>query len=267
MRCLYGVWCLTHLIYLFLRMSVNMPARGGNKLTLELEGPRITAERFTRAVGAFFDLIGEVSSQVSGEKKSVEWIVSVSKGSISLTAAAEPQAPNIQVPEIVRAVYTGMKELESKPKGPKFFSDRALEKARELADVADGRELKHTHVRLGRRTATAHEEMASHSDSILGAAVREAGAIEGHLQMISLRGKPHFAIWDTLNDRAVYCYIKEEQWSKVQTAFGKRVAVSGIIRYRKTGEPISIEVAEIIIFPDSSELLSASDVYGILTKD
>jgi hypothetical protein len=81
--------------------------------------------------------------------------------------------------------------------------------------------------------------------------------------MISIQGGSHFAVYDPLTDRPIRCLISEDKVEDVQKLFRKRVVVSGKIRYRKTGEPISVEVEDVQGLPDRKTLPSAEDVYGI----
>ncbi len=84
--------------------------------------------------------------------------------------------------------------------------------------------------------------------------------------MISDTGGLHVGVWDALSDKAVRCNIPFELIDSVMAAFRKRVAVSGTIRYRATGEPVSIDVDQFEVFPESSRLPTADSVYGILSK-
>src|SRR6266481_7845263 len=107
------------------------------KLTLDLEGPKITSDRFIRAVDSFFALVDEVSRQIIGKGAQVRWVVSVERGSIHLSAAPEASSPEIavKVPRIARAVKSGISLVGRRPERPLYFTDEALRKVRELASV------------------------------------------------------------------------------------------------------------------------------------
>ncbi len=62
-----------------------------NTVQFYIEGPKITADDFRRCVRNFLDLLNEVTIDVSGRKKAVEWIISVAPGSIGLLATPRPQ--------------------------------------------------------------------------------------------------------------------------------------------------------------------------------
>lgn len=87
--------------------------------------------------------------------------------------------------------------------------------------------------------------------------------------MLSVQGGTSIAVVDPLNDRAVRCWVNDDLFDEAYKAFRKRdarVSVTGLIHYRKDGQPNSIEVDELSVFPERSDLPSADEVHGILSK-
>ena len=237
-------------------------------LTLSIAGSRITAERFMRAVESFFGLINEVSQDMTGAPKTIEWIVSVKRGSIVLGAAGEAKSPAVSVAAVVSAAYTGLKKLQEagqRPTRPPHFNLNALQDARELARLVDGKAVKVVQVRRSNERFTMHERAVLNIDSILGGTLVEVGVIEGRLQMISSRGSLHVGVWDSAGDRLIRCFVKPDMIDEAKTALDKRVAIAGTIRYRPNGEPVSIDVESMEVFPEESELPTADEIYGILS--
>jgi len=64
---------------------------------------------------------------------------------------------------------------------------------------------------------------------------------------------------------SVTCHFQEELLGRILKAFGKRVTVSGLIRYDHNGNIKAIDVDEIDIFPSNSMLPTAGDVFGMFT--
>jgi hypothetical protein len=242
-----------------------MAKRQRPRLTLDLEGSRIPADRFKRAVNAFIDLVEQVGREVSGRR--VDWIVSVKGGSAHLSASPEP-APRVPAALIVKAISSGMRLMERRAQRPRHFSDEALVSARELANVADGKGIVSAQITSDKVAPVAvSKRTALHVETLLDAFIKDYGTIEGRLESMSRRGGPHFFVFDALTDEAVRCYIREEKMHDVLGAFGRRVAVSGLVRYRKTnGQPMSVEVETIFVFPPEEKLPTADDVYGILSS-
>jgi len=239
------------------------------KLTLHIAGRRITADRFRRALDDFFEVVSDVSEAVTGEQKAIDWIVSVAPGSINLGVAAEPRKDSIRSAEVVHAVYSGFQELSKKSAArPEFFSDNALEKTRDLIRLQDGKAVSTIQIRRSRSRVTLNQKVLVNVERILGGTLAEIGTIEGRLDMVSYRNGLHIGVWDILTDRAVRCNISPDL---IETAIEglrkrRRVAVSGRIRYRPTGEPVSIDVKDLELFPPAEDLPSADSVYGILSK-
>jgi len=237
------------------------------KLTLHIDGRRITADRFRRAVDAFFDLVTEVATVVTGEAKSIEWIVSVKPGSINLAASGEARKPSAPVTRVVYAVYSGFQELAKKsPDRPEFFTDIALEKTRELIRVQDGKSISTVQVRRSRSRVTLNQKVLLNIERLLGGTLAEVGAIEGKLEMVSFHGGLQVGVWEFLNNRMVRCNVPPRLEAQVMTALKKRVSITGRIRYKASGEPVSIDVDGIEIFPDAGKLPTADEIYGILSK-
>jgi hypothetical protein len=236
-----------------------------NRLTLYLDGPRITAERFVRAVSAFFDLITEVAESVEGRKRPVKWIVTVSEGSTQVHADPLPVKPAVQVGLIATTVLEGVRTIERSARRPPNFSDYALRRVRDLGSVADGAEVERALVKLDRKAVSVRKDAVAHVDRILGVSVKDYGSIEGRLETISVRGGANLAVYDVLTDRKIECLIAPAQLEDAWLALGQRVIVGGLIRYRKTGEPISIEAEHMQVL-SASEAISADEVYGILSE-
>lgn len=247
--------------------------RPGRKLSFRLDGKRITAEEFSRAVDAFFVLIKEVAHEVTGETKPIDWIVSVKEGSIELAATAEPRSSTIDVPRVTTAIYSGMKTLALKKtrqtrERPAYFSDLALYKAREIARVTSSKAINKAEIIVQRKRAAVQRQTALNVETILGLRQTDFGAVEGRLETVSVSGRPHFAVRDVTNGRQVQCLITEANlYQKAVPALGKRVAVVGRIRYRESGEAASVQVRDIKMLPERERLPTADEVYGILARE
>lgn len=90
------------------------------------------------------------------------------------------------------------------------------------------------------------------------AANEEIGSVEGTLETLSNEGI--FAIWDSVTGERVECHIPPDMLAEACVAFGKRVSVSGRIRYSGLGRPASIRVEEIYVFPNRSDLPQFADL-------
>ena len=61
------------------------------------------------------------------------------------------------------------------------------------------------------------------------------------------------------------CYFGDSvSWEGLRDLFGKRMAVTGEIRSRRSGARASINVSKYYVFPREDELPSADEVRGLL---
>lgn len=236
-------------------------------LTLEIDGPRITAEKFEAGIDAFLTILKDVSKDVTGKTRAVKWFVSVSPGSIKIEFT--PQARDIApatLNSVVDTIEYGIVSVEADATLPPHFSERAMTSVRKLAAILDG-----THRDLDRvqiwRNGTPHPistRALANVDSFYGIESRDWGTIEGILDGVYDRQGLKCTVLDILTNRRVKCFVGDDLLDEVLDAFDKRVSVSGVIRYRRHGEPDSIDIQEFSLLPAPEELPTFEEVRGIL---
>jgi hypothetical protein len=101
-------------------------------------------------------------------------------------------------------------------------------------------------------------------DELLGVRSNAYGTIEGDLLALNIKGRLKFSVYETLTDKPVTCFFPDKMFSEVVAAIRKRVSAYGKISYKKNGEPKSIEIEELNVFPPEDELPRFSDMIGIL---
>jgi len=246
-------------------------------LTVEIDADDLALGRFQQLAGSLSGLIREVGEKVAEEHRDpVRWIVSdVRKGSIVLELT--PQRSRDDVPpelpdRIADVIASGMALIEERAERPPFFSDKALEQARDLASPV-GDEVRAVRIRRERpgRTperVTVTKRLAANVEEIIGGQIESFGAVEGRLEGLIVHGRRTFSVWEALTGRRVECSFGTRiPLDDVLAAFGKRVAVRGIVRRRKTGEKVSVEANELRVFPAEDELPGLDDVQGIMRGD
>lgn len=239
----------------------------GKKLTLKIGGQRITADRFLKALSSFVALINDVSDTVTQERGAFRWIVTVESGSAIVHFRPEPHRAQLEfVPLSVKAINDGLDMLDKRGERPRFWSDNALRKAKDLSEVLDVEDgaLDRVSVETDHRKHRITRKISAHVDALIGAEYKSLGTIEGRLRTVTEAGGVHFVVQDPVTHNSVRCNIGEDDVDKYLAAFRKRVAVYGEIRYRKDGEPISIAVHDFRVLREAHELPKAKDVKGIL---
>jgi hypothetical protein len=241
-------------------------------LTLELGLERIPAAAFAQGVEAFLALIREVSAGITGRREAIQWYIAVAEGSARVHAYAEPIEVDLPTARtVVRTIREGIGVLYTRAERPRHFSDRALEAARKLAELATQDDQTAVPIRVASddRSTTVSKSTIVNVQTILGPHTEAVGSIEGRIQMISERRTPRFSVYDSLTDRPVRCVFSPELFEDVVNAFRDRarVIVSGLVRYRQDGAPVSIRVETIRRLRDRAGLPTFEDVRGILRDD
>lgn len=236
-------------------------------ITLELPVSAIAAEAFRKAIDAFIDLINEVTKDVSGSAENVRWVVSVSRGSTRIHFQAESiNLPAKEIAVLAGIIQEGFQTIQTESKRPPHFSSTALRKTKELVSVLAAENGGPDLIRIKRNKAICSftPDTVANIDAALGRGTKDWGSIEGRLSSISQRTGHKFTVYDSLLDKHILCTFPPRLLSRALNAFGKRIIVSGIIRYSGDGEIENIRVKDFEIFPDPKSLPKFADVFGIL---
>jgi len=242
--------------------------KGDHGLRLELKG-QVTLTRLGEAVEAWTGFLQEVGKHVAGVtgRDAVRYVITEAKGgSMTLDVSPQParkQVPASAMPRIAAAVTSGIRTLERSTRRPKHFTDNALMNLRDLARLA-GPETPAVKVSNGTgEPISLSTRLITHVDAMLAPDVESIGTVEGKLEGLIIHGKRRFLVYDAITERQVSCYFTPRvEWESVLRAFGKRVAVSGFIRSRSSGEKVSITVSRFYVFPEEDDLPTIDSMLG-----
>lgn len=223
--------------------------------------------RFREAVSAFFELIESVSKE-SCPDKPIKWKISVEHGSARVIAHADPGSKEAAV--VLKSLHAGVAELEKGDieNAPLHFSERAIRAARKLSVVRErGDEMIPVSLLVGNKRNEITAKTAAAASNLVDTAYQSYGSIEGKLLMLSDEDGFKFAVQQKLFDRRVICFVAEALVPEAIAAFRRRVRVMGRIQYNRVGNPVSLDVGEIIIMPQNSDLPSVAEMRGILARN
>ncbi len=240
-----------------------------NTIIFEIEGPRITAEKFTHGIRTFFKLIEDVALDVTGKRKAIDWIVSVKPGSITLCATPESSiVPPELVNETINAIGNGIESISQKEVRPPHFSDNALEDLFDLGNMAGlgDQGIDKISIKTGNKPSELSPHTVAYVDKILGVSSKAYGTIDGKLLAINLHGTWIFSIYDEVTNKEIKCRFGEEMYDEIIAGMKKRVSVYGLIKYRRNGEPANVEIESFRIFPEESELPKFKDIIGLFSE-
>jgi hypothetical protein len=248
-------------------MATNRKNSKPKTLTLTLDGNEITAEKFVKSVTAFVSIIREVTENLSGEKNSIKWIVTVEEGSakVHFTPRAIKKVPQAVVSSTISAVKNGFMEIEKFGARPNHWSDVALKSAKDMASVysVENHALDTIRVGSGDGFALVTKSTVEHVDSLVGKERHAFGTVEGRLRTVTESGGIHVVVQDALTSNNIRCFIEEQDTERFIAAFRKRVAVYGDIRYGRDGTPLSIKASDLRIMREEGKLPSIQDMIGI----
>ena len=240
-------------------------------LHLRVEG-QVTLTSLIRLVESWTGFLDEIGRRVTGNpsRHAVRYMVTEASGG-SFAVGVRPQSasedvPARMMPQIARAVLSGLQELEREPKRPPHFSDGALDKLQDLARLA-GPDTPSLMVSDGghRRRVALSSEVLEHVEAVLTPAFQSIGTIEGELEGLIIHGQKRFFLYDRLAGRKIICYFGDSvDWEEIRDLLGKRIAVTGEIHSRRSGERASINVSSVYVFPRKEDLPSPDEVRGLL---
>ena len=237
-------------------------------LTLEIDGTNVTPDKFLRSVRSFFSILSEVTSRIAGKASPLQWTVVVREG--SSLVGVQPVAgfdPAVLL-RIESAIGEGLATLEASTDHPRYFSERAIKSLRELGEIVGTSDSDDTIIRVWVKktpVSVTHKTVANVSQ-ILAGEHEDYGSIDGRLQTVTERGGLQFVVYEPLWDRPIRCKIPEHLTEVAIKNFRNRVEVYGLIKYRKDGKPISIQVDDIVPFPPKERIPSFREVHGLLRE-
>jgi hypothetical protein len=242
-----------------------------HKVVLTLKGDFIPVATFVEAASRLCALLAEVDSSISG-RHSLEWGVAGLRTS-SAVLEATPRVLRDDYPdngpEVISAVVTGMRQIDRQATRPQFFSDEALEDAKQLAAILNGDidrvELRAVVQGMPSITASVTQRVAANVNELIGPRYTALGSIEGTMELVSIHGTVYFNIYDLLARRKVRCICDRDVLNELIGSLGKRLLVYGEIRFNAAGLPVSIRVEKVRILRERAELPQPSDLDRIPT--
>ena len=232
-------------------------------VTLALAG-EIPFIRYAEAVRRFYALVHALTTEAHADH--VEWIMA-ELDSGSALATIRGMGPAEEVEPIVRRYGEVGVELAEGKKLPSAYSPQVRTAAYGLRRIPGGKvesvvletPEREAILRPREPPAPGQPRLVRVAPAPLeGAAFRQAtaafGAIEGRVQTLTSRGGLRFTLYDTLNDKAVSCYLAEGYESIMRNAWGRLAVVEGwVSRDPLSGRPLAVRrVRDVRVLPERS---------------
>ena len=227
-------------------------ASGHIEITLLVEGESMPLRFFVLTSRDLQDLLRRIEKAHIGRDPHTQW--EVDADSIRIFASVNGTSAD-ELESIVDDAHRTLWAVEAQDESaiPETVDDKGKEitqrivgRAKKTAPVtieAPGMEPVHIEVeakdRSTARPARRRRKMLS-----------SWGSVDGQLDVISVRTRPHFVIYEHLRKNQVRCAFPDEWMDKVKDLLGHRVIVKGRLRYRANGtvaaisDPITIDMAD-----------------------
>jgi hypothetical protein len=232
-------------------------------VTLALSG-EVPFARYAEAVRRFYALVQGLTAEARADH--VEWIMAELNVGSAL-ATIRGIGPAEEVEPIVRRYGEIGVELSERPRLSPGYSPQVRAAAYGLRRIPGGR-VESVVLETAEREAILRptEPRAPGQPRLIrvapapleGVTIRQAtaafGAIEGRVQTLSSRGGLRFTLYDTLNDKAVSCYLAEGYENIMRDAWGRLAVVEGwVSRDPLSGRPLAVRrVRDVKVLPERS---------------
>lgn len=232
-----------------------------NTLTLALTG-EVALDRFMEAVKCFHALVNGLTAEV--EASDVVWVID--DLNVGSTVAVVRGVGSIEKIEHIVREYGEVGVALEQGKKLKRYSPKVRRAANRLRRIPGGR-IDSVRLETPEREAILRPVPVRRAGQLifpislpppLLEAIRPAtaayGAIEGRVQTLSNRGGLRFTLYDTINDKAVSCYLAEGSEDIMRDAWGRLAAIEGFIsRDPLSGRPLAIRrVRHVTVLPERS---------------
>jgi len=209
---------------------------------------RIPAAVFVRSLNSFLELLSDVDSMLSKQSKgSVRWeLVSLQKASpalIEFGGVSRIEAMDYSG-AIQDSVLEGIEQLSDRPEQPQFYSYSAMVRTRAMAEQA--KHLDWMTIFSGGRKVLLDRRISNNIEYLLGEGSKSLGSLRGSLDALMVHSGHEFRIWSTKWPRPIVCRFKRDMLQLVLSHIKQQVEVIGEIQRNAKGEPVVMNVHELV---------------------
>lgn len=238
-----------------------------NEIEIKLGSDKIPACKFVDSVRSFFNILSGIVQNIKEDDENIQWNVEVKEGSARILAIPDEDIFASKLyNKTVKTLFSGFEDIKNK-KYPKYFNDSMIKEFKTIAKSLSNSESVSVPVSIfsDQREFNFKKEYIHYADNLLKRKpIEDHGTLEGILNTITQRSGLKIFITDEIENKTILCILTEKVREDAINGFGKRVSVSGMIKYSDYGTPQRISVENIYIFPDDNKLPSYIDVKGIL---
>lgn len=235
-----------------------------NTMTIALDG-EISLESYAQAMASFRGLVDALKAEISPDAR-IAWLVDELDHDGAVTTV-RGLSPTMEAVETVSIAYLDVgRALADQRKVP--YSHRVAREAAALTKLLGG-PIRSIRFETKEDDVTIADPAADGRRPLMSAAY---GAVQGRIQALTSRESLRFTLYDAVHNRAVACYLDEDQWDMLRNAQDRRASVEGwVTRDTATGRPITIRRVRQITLLDEVEpgaaLLAARGIAPLGPED
>ena len=240
-----------------------------NRITLVLEGlpeeeGRIRLSTFVGELQNLSAAIGKLSREVKeGDKPAAVFDVAELSYNSPLRVVLAPKPSDQHIAQLVLERFERVASAVTTGTSLDAFDSELLEDIRALAKPV-GSNVKYATLYINDNQFELTDAVTQRVDVALAVDDECIGSIEGNLEQINIHhGANTFHIYPDVGPRKLSCYFPASLLDDAVFAVGRRVEVSGTMKYRRGATyPYAIAVSSIEPFPPDDELPTWEDLRG-----
>lgn len=247
-------------------MATEMPVLTNDTVTLAMSGDEVPMTLYARGTQHFSGLVEQLTRELAGKAR-LDWRLDslTSVEAAAMTFRAVPGSTD--APDRIGQVARGFLAVGRALRGNEqpLFSPGVQREAAALRGLLNGKI-------QAIRFETAEDDATVLSDSarptITPTLWRSYGALRGRVQTLTSRRGYRFTLFDSLDDRAVACYLDGGQEDIMRGVWGRRAIVEGLIsRDPISGRPVALRHITSIIPLEDEPRDSYKEARGVFPAD
>lgn len=241
------------------------------QLEIRAEGLLVDAFSYKDALDSLLALLREVDRSISieagGSGHTLRWwIQSTHSSDPTIELLAESTRDDLDVSaQVIRTTLESLEILQKSAARPPRLTYTGLERCLDLSNIIRRDGVSEISLKADHRQVPVTEQLGSHVSEIIGQRIEVLGSVQGELEMVTLRSRRYFNVYNIITGKATKCYYPESLFERVREALGHEVTVRGILRSfaHEEGQEMT-EITELQIIEEEGALPTPDDIRGIL---